>query len=102
MNAGLVMFHVVLFFLFFFGVAVAESFVRGAASLYDTWRKCFYALVRGPCVGLAPGDGRCYLFRPSGLFGAIPTKTPVFPHQFPVSYVVLLLANALLPRFSSV
>ena len=32
-----------------------------------------YSLVYVPCVGLAPGDGTCYLFRPGGLFGAIPT-----------------------------
>ena len=36
-------------------------------------------------MGLAPGALARYLFRPGGLLDAIPTKTPVFPHQFLVS-----------------
>jgi hypothetical protein len=37
------------------------------------------------CVGLAPGALLRYLLQSGGLLDAIPTKTPVFPHQFLVS-----------------
>ena len=36
----------------------------------------------GSRVGLAPGGLFFYLLRPGGRSGAIPTKTPDFPHQF--------------------
>ena len=35
--------------------------------------------------GTRTGWGAGYLFQPGGRFGAIPTKTPVLPHQFLVS-----------------
>ena len=73
------------FFFFFFGVAYALSFVRDDGLYMTPGGNAYYALVFGPCVGLAPGGRFVYLFRPGGRFGAIPTKTPVFPHQFLVS-----------------
>ena len=69
-------------FFFFFGVAFALSFARDVKLYMTPGGNANYALVCGPRVGLAPGGRFVYLFQPGGHFGAIPTKTPVFPHQF--------------------